>query len=110
MPPSPEVRDSQTLIIAMESVSERPADIVRGGRHHDPEEVDKHGDALFRFALPPGTSETPVSLTEFHRALLQDLLGIVVLYYKGRPVLVDSFAFQSEPDKITQILSTRTPE
>ena len=74
--------------------------------HHDPEEVDASGDAVFRFALPqPPTS---MELTEVYRSMLQDLAGLVILHLQGERVFFDGFAFAHEPDTVIDILPRRT--
>jgi len=68
--------------------------------------IDDKGDAIFRFKLKP---QAQLSLDEFYRAQLHDLLKVVRLYVGTTPVLVDGFAFRREPDRI-QPLQPRAPE
>jgi hypothetical protein len=70
--------------------------------------VDAEGDAIFRFRLRPPSAEPGLTLDEFYRAQLHDLLKVVRLYVGTAPVLVDGFAFRREPDRI-QPLQPRAP-
>src|SRR5512141_2827073 len=60
-------------------------------------------DVLFRVTL--GRVEQPaMDLEEFYRESLRDLLQVVRLYFKGKPVLIDSFTFLNRPDRQVPIL------
>ena len=59
---------------------------------------------VFRVALPD--VESPVGgLEGFYREAVRDLLRVVRFYSRGRPVLVDGFAFLNRPDREIRILS-----
>lgn len=61
------------------------------------EEVDEHGDVVFRFKLDPRADARTLTLQEFYRESITDLLRIVRLFAGGKPVIVDSFAFLNAP-------------
>jgi hypothetical protein len=69
--------------------------------------TDENGDSIFRFRIPASDRAISPALNELYRAQIYDLLKIVRLYSKGRPVLVDSFAFRNQPDHV-QPLQPRT--
>ena len=60
-------------------------------------EVDEHGDAVFRFHLEPLPDAASLSLADVYERSVRDLLAIVRFYHRGRPVLVDAFAFRNAP-------------
>ncbi len=60
-------------------------------------------DAVFRIGLDP-PARPVTSLEEFYRGSLEDLLQVVRLYFRGQPVIVDSFAFLDRPDRRVPIL------
>jgi hypothetical protein len=62
------------------------------------EPIDENGDVVFRFRLKPLADPDALSLQEFYRQQLCDLLQIVRLYHAGQPLLVDEFAFVDSPD------------
>jgi hypothetical protein len=68
------------------------------------DEIDEHGDAIFRFQLGTPIAGNEVTLHEFYRAHLHEVLAVVRFYFRGNPVLVDSFAFLNEPYEIFPIL------
>lgn len=70
----------------------------------DLEEVDEKGDVIFRFKLTPDPSLANATLAEIYRRSIHDLLKLVRFYWKGGPVLVDAFAFLSDPDTRIPIL------
>lgn len=72
----------------------------------DPVEASaaKTDAALFQFALPPLDGEA-LSLAEFYREGILDLLRVVRFYFRGQPVLVDAFAFHHRPEEMMAILS-----
>jgi hypothetical protein len=104
MTTSPASSGSLPLVDAR-SLSRRPPS--RGPRH-DPEEVDERGDAVFRFALQP--AEASGDLTEVFRALVHELVGLVVLYSHGKPVIVDAFAFANDPGRVIGLLPDRAAD
>jgi hypothetical protein len=70
--------------------------------------VDEKGDAIFRFKLRASAEGPDMSLDEFYRAQIHDLLKVVRLYVGTTPVLVDGFAFRRELDRV-QPLQPRAP-
>lgn len=67
-------------------------------------EVDSKGNMIFRFSLNHQVSEDCTELAEFYRQSIADLLKIVRLFSKGRPVIVDSFAFINKPEEQIPLL------
>ncbi len=61
--------------------------------------VDDKGDIVFRFSLAPVASDAAPTLEEYYRRSIRELLHVVRFYNRGRPVLIDSFAFQNEPGR-----------
>ena len=57
------------------------------------EEVDEHGDVVFRFKLDPRADAQSLTLQEFYRESITDLLRIVRLFAGGKPLIIDAFAF-----------------
>ena len=48
--------------------------------------------------------QSTLGLEEFYRESIKDLLQVVGLYFKGKPVLIDAFAFLNRPDRQVRIL------
>jgi len=60
-------------------------------------------DVVFRVSLPD--VKQPVGgLEDFYRGTLEDLLQVVRFSFRGKPVLVDAFAFLNQPDREIRIL------
>jgi hypothetical protein len=66
------------------------------------DEVDERGDFIFRFEIDPGRDDE-LTLREFYRAHLHELMGVVRFYFDGRPVILDSFAFLNAPEDVIPI-------
>ncbi len=62
------------------------------------EELDEHGDVVFRFKVDRRDDADTLSLEEFYRESVADLLRIVRFYSKGKPVIIDAFAFLNAPN------------
>jgi hypothetical protein len=67
-------------------------------------EKDDNGDVIFRFKIDISRRPDELTLEEFYRASVRDLLKIVRFYSKGVPVIVDAFAFLNNPHEQVQIL------
>jgi hypothetical protein len=67
-------------------------------------ELGDEADEVFRFGLAPADPDAALTLQEFYRRTVLDLLQIVRLFSNGKPVIVDSFAFLNEPEKQIKIL------
>jgi len=78
------------------------------------EELDEHGDVVFRFRIEPRQDAETLTLEEYYREAVLDLLRIVRVFSKGKPVIVDAFAFLNAPhDQISligpSVTSSETP-
>lgn len=67
-------------------------------------EIDEQGDVIFRFRLPSPPAAKEYSLEEHYRRAILHLLRIVRLTHRGRPLLIDGFAFQNQPDRTLSLL------
>lgn len=72
-------------------------------------EKDDNGDVIFRFKIDRSRRPDDLSLEEFYRASVRDLLKIVRFYSKGSPVIVDAFAFLNNPHEPIKILEQPEP-
>ena len=61
------------------------------------EELDEQGDVIFRFKLDPRADADTLTLREFYRESITDLLRIVRLFAGNKPVIIDGFAFLNAP-------------
>ncbi len=64
-------------------------------------------DAPFRFAVEFNGAAGDVELEEYYRGSIRDLLAVVRFYAKGKPVIVDSFAFRNNLRARFAILSDK---
>jgi len=65
--------------------------------------IDEAPDMVFRVSLP--TLDQPIEgLEGFYRQTVKDLLEIVRFSFRGKPVLIDGFAFRNRPDTVIPIL------
>jgi hypothetical protein len=84
-------------------------DMAAPGHKPTLQEVDDNGDFIFRFKLNLSEDDRGQTLVEFYRETISDLLTIVRFYSKGKPVIVDSFAFHDAPQAQVPILAPRVP-
>jgi hypothetical protein len=71
--------------------------------------LDESDEMVFRFRLTPQDGNGVPTLTEFYRQSILDLLKVVRLFSAGKPVVVDTFAFVSEPSRQIKLLAQGQP-
>jgi hypothetical protein len=99
--------DREPLFRAVELSSQ---ETYRQREHsNDMAETDEQGDYIFRFRLDLRDPEDRLTLPEFYREQVRDLLKIVRFYYRGAPVVVDAFAFLNDPENLLRILPPEQP-
>ncbi len=87
-----------------QSAAERPVDRnpvprAAGERSRgDESAASPEPDMVFRVSLR-GLEQPTGSLDQYYGEQLRDLLRVVRLHFKGKPVLVDSFTFLNRPDR-----------
>jgi hypothetical protein len=67
-------------------------------------ELDENGDVVFRFKLDQPEGDPGLTLTDYYRGSLRDLLRIVRLYFRDQPLIVDGFAFLNQPTTILALI------
>ncbi len=103
----PDLQSNQdgTIVEGSRSQGEGPAG-GPGGAAGDEGGGSGAADAPFRFRLQ-GEGEARVeSLEAFYRDSIRDLLSVVRFHLRGKPVIVDSFAFADRPNQLIQIMET----
>jgi hypothetical protein len=69
------------------------------------EELDEHGDAIFRFRLHTIDNANHIEVGELLRQTILDVLQLVKFYSHGKPLIIDAFAFHNEPGKRIRLLT-----
>lgn len=67
-------------------------------------ELDENGDVVFRFKLDHPDGEPGLTLTDYYRGSLRDLLRIVRLYFGDQALIVDGFAFLNQPATVLPLV------
>lgn len=77
-------------------LSEERREFPKRDREPVLQELDANGDVIFRFKL--GAPRGDATLEAHYRESVRDLLKVVRLFWRGKPVLVDAFAFLNAPN------------
>jgi len=69
-------------------------------------------DFVFRFSLDSRERGEPdgEALAAMAREQLSNILDIVIPYYRGERVRIDSFAFANQPDRIFRLTEEKTAD